>query len=357
MSEIAAQTAMRRKLAPPRPAKAPGQSALQLLLAKTMPRDADRLLGLQIVVASVEPGAAKKADIVKALAPTDLIYLMKTDRGSPGLCILSPGLLSGLIEIQMSGRVSAGDPLDRVPTRTDGIVASDIIDRWIASAKAEAAAQEATDKLPFADHYRAGTVSDARNADLVLDPGSFRTLAVTLELCGGVKTGRLFFALPERSTGGIGQDGGAADRFRGVVREAEAQLSVVLAHLPRTLDQVRRLVVGDTLEIPIEALRTVALEAAGGKVVAMARLGQSGGQKAVRIPARGEPDPSDAPGRPPPDFLGAAIPGGKVGGDMAGLLRPGTGIPDFPAPPSAEIEDFPELPELPALPDLPDFPD
>ena len=48
MSDTDVQTVMRRKLAPPRPPKVPGQDALQHMLAKTMPRDAEALLGLQV---------------------------------------------------------------------------------------------------------------------------------------------------------------------------------------------------------------------------------------------------------------------------------------------------------------------
>lgn len=355
MSDPAAQPVLRRKLAPPRPSRVPGQGALQQMLAKTMPRDADKLLGLQIAVTGIETGEARKAEVIGALRPSDLVYLMKADRMAPGLCMVAPALLSGLIEMQVSGRVSGADPGNRMPTRTDGIVASDIVDRWIASAKSEAAAQDILDRLPFSEHYRAGTVADARYADLALDSGHFRTLKVTLDLSGGVKTGTISFALPVHVTGKVGMAGGTAQQFRQVIREVETQLSVVLARLPRTLEQARRLAVGDTLEIPIEALGRVGLETVDGNRVATARLGQSGGQKAVRILGRGAVEAATPPSKTRSEFLGVSVPGDR---GMPGSLALPSGMPDEDdLPDLPELPDFPELPDLPDLPELPNFPD
>lgn len=371
MSDTDAPPVLRRKLAPPRPSKAPGQGALRSMLAKTMPRDADKLLGLQIAVTEVTPGEARKPDVIKGLKPTDLIYLMKADKAAPGLCTLSPGLLSALIEMQMSGRVSTGEAAERTPTRTDGVVASDIVDRWIAAAKAEAAAQDILDRLPFAEHYRAATVPDARNADLALDPGMFRTLSVSLELASGAKSGVLFFAIPVRQERGRTLASGTADEFRDVVREARTALKVVLTRLPRTLAEARRLSVGDTLEVPIDALRAVTLESADGHAVATGRLGQSGGLKAVRITARAEAEDAKAGSTSAPGFMGAALPSGKGAAlpdpGVADAVGPGPNVPGGDAardpalstevPALSDMEDLPELPDLPDLPDLPELPD
>ncbi|WP_413720088.1 FliM/FliN family flagellar motor switch protein [Silicimonas sp. MF1-12-2] len=350
MPETDAQTVMRRKLAPPRPPTVPGQGALQHMLAKTMPRDAEELLGLQVMVIEVTPAQQNKADVIAALTPHDLVYMMKSDKRSPGLCVLSPALLSALIEMQMSGRVSSGEPTDRVPTRTDGIVASDIVDRWISTAKTEAGHQEIADRVPFADHYRAGTVANARAADLALDPGEFRTLQVTLELAGGAKTGRLLFAIPVPKPYQGQANKGLAEEFCGAIVETRTKLSVVLTRLPSTLGQVSGLALGDVLEVPITALQAVSVEGHEGEQVATARLGQAGGKKAVRLLGQ---EPSAGPSLPGPgtsDFLGAALPAAsRVVPNKNGGTSDMPGLSDLP-----ELPDFPDLPELPDLPDLPD---
>jgi flagellar motor switch protein FliM len=345
MYDTDAQTVLRRKLAPPRPQKVPGQDALQHMLAKTMPRDAEALLGLQVAVTGVTVAKRPKSEVISGLNPFDLVYLMKSEKGPPGLCMLSPMLLSGLIEMQMSGRVLGGDAAERRPTRTDGIVASDIVDRWISTAKAEAERLQILDRTPFADHYRAGTVADPRAADLALDPGEFRTLEISLELAGGIKSGQIAFALPVVRPGALPGNKGVAEEFCVAISETTTKLQVVLARLPSTLERAAGLSVGDILEVPISALQRVTMEGREGEPVATARLGQSAGRKAVRILGADAAAGGEAQLPGPAEFLGASLPTGAHPNSTPEV----DGLPDLP--------DLPDLPELSDLPDLPDFPD
>ncbi|RZW12371.1 MAG: flagellar motor switch protein FliM [Rhodobacteraceae bacterium] len=345
MSDSAAQSVLRRKLAPHRPPAMPGQQALLHMLAKTMPRDADDLLGLQLAVTGVEAGRISKSGLIAALHPTDLIFLMQSDPPAPGLCTLSAPLLAGLIEVQMSGRVSAADPPDRPPTPVDGIVASKIVDRWIATAKDEALAQEMPDCLPFVRHVRARMLGGARNADLTLDPVDFTTLSITLDLADGARTGTLSFALPAATARHQPVCHNIADDFRAVLMDTKTGLSAVLARLPQTLRAVKALAPGDILDVPTTALGAVTLEDGNGRVLARGRLGQMGGSKAVRLsrPERGagveadpagfrDAGPADAPRRPPPAEPAAALPT----------------LPDVEIPAAT---DPPDLPEVPGRPD------
>ena len=354
MSDIDAQTVMRRKLAPPRPHKAPGQDALEHMLAKTMPRDAEALFGLQVAVTGVTPAKRQKSEVISAMNPFDLVYLMKSEKGPPGLCMLSPTLLSGLIEMQMSGRVLGGEAAQRRPTRTDGIVASDIIDRWLSSAKTEAEQQQILDRLPFADHYRSGVVSDARAADLALDPGEFRMLEISLELAGGIKSGLIAFALPVMRSVALPGNKGLAEELCVAIGDTTTKLQVVLARLPSTLERAAGLAVGDVLEVPISALQRVTMEGREGEPVAIARLGRSAGRKAVRI--LGADAALDGEAEPPgtPEFLGASLPASTLSEKVPAVndLPDLSDLPGFP-----ELPDLPDLPELPDLPDFPELPD
>ena len=301
-----------------------------------------------------------KVDVIAALGPCDLTYAMKSDEGPPGLCSVSAGLLSGLIEVRVSGRVSNADTPDRVPTRTDGVVASDIVDRWVSTARAEARAQDIADRLPFRDYFRSDSLLGGRNAELALDPGEFRTLQIELNLSGGAKSGSLFFAIPAARAKNRGAEGNTAEEFRCAVIQNEARLNVILARLPRSIAEVRRMAVGDVLEIPIETLRAVTVEGMDGTAVATGRLGQLGGQKAVRVEAPEIVPESDEAVL---EFLSTAV------GPAADLAIGANDLPEMPGAtelscdavaPDASIGELPELPDLPASPDpagLPDLPE
>ncbi len=369
-------TVLRRKLAPSRPSSVPGGSSVEAMLRKTMPRDADDLLSLDLAVISVQQGKRDKAGLLDDIQPTDLIYLMDGEDEARGICKISPSLLAGLTEIQMSGRVTSSDPPERVPTRTDGIVAGEIVDRWISTATDTSREENLTDALPIAGFQRANGVLDKRNTDLSIDPQTYRTMTIELSLGGGAKSGTLFFATPEPGGSDSAGQSKAATQMRKHLPQIEAPLRAVLVRLPVGVGRVQRMAVGDLVEVPIESLQSVRLEGMDGRMIAMARLGQLNGMRAVRLAGEEAPraalaapaaevavnaaeglsaelspvpDLPDLPDIPPADE-GTGLPELP---DLPDLPAPGdeghAGLPDLP-----ELPDLPDLPDLPALPDLPD---
>jgi len=131
MSE--ALSVLRKKTAPAK-AAVPGGASVSAMFKKLMPRVADQAMALDVLVGEVKFGTSDKAAVLEHLADNDLVYLMEDDQETRAICVVTPGLLAALIEKQVSGRVSESEPPDRAATRTDGIVASDIIDRWISGA-------------------------------------------------------------------------------------------------------------------------------------------------------------------------------------------------------------------------------
>ena len=61
---------------------------------------------------------------------------------------VDPGLLSALIEVQTLGQVSPAPPKERVPTRTDSVVVSDMLDRWLTDTSVAAAEQGCGSQQP-----------------------------------------------------------------------------------------------------------------------------------------------------------------------------------------------------------------
>ncbi|AZQ67429.1 flagellar motor switch protein FliM [Silicimonas algicola] len=329
---------LRRKLAPSRPAAVPGGASVEALLRKLMPRDADRELRLDLMVGAVTLGTVPKTAVTDRLTALDLAFLMKGPGDTRGLCLMTPGLLAALTEVQMSGRVTRSAPPDRIPTRTDGIVVAEMLDRWMRSALEAAEEAGLTDILPFAGYARMDGVQPRRNVVLALDPVEYRTLSVDLVLGDDAKTGTLFFAMPvPRPLTVVSPQPGRMLRHLATV---PAPMTAVLARLPHPYGQARRLGVGDLIPIPVSALVNVRLETLAGKLIATARLGQLNGQKAVRLSSGGG--------------AAAALSGPPISGARAGLAGIAGATP-FPG--LAELPGLPDLPDLPDFPDLPDLPD
>ena len=235
MSEAA--SVLRKKTAPAK-AVVPGSASVSAMLKKLMPRVADQAMALDVLVGDVKFGTAEKADVLEHLADNDLVYLMEDDRESHGVCVLTPGLLAALIEKQVSGRVSDSAPPDRVATRTDGIVASDIVDRWISGVEAAAVEGKFEDVLAFTGYTRRDGVLTKRNTDLSLDPVKFRTLSIDLSLEGGAKTGTLYFAMPQPKL--VALDAASSkSRIHKHLADIEAPMTAILTRIPVPIERVK----------------------------------------------------------------------------------------------------------------------
>lgn len=350
-------TLIRRKLLPARSANAPGGGSVAALLRKTMPRDADELLGLDLSVGSVALGEAEKTALIAGISPHDLVYPLEAEDGARGTCRVSPPLVAGLIEIQMSGRVSATEKPPRAPTRTDGILCGEIVDHWLETACRVAGEADLTASLPTAGFSRRSKVLDRRNAELWLEPVSFRTLSVDLTLDGS-KSGTLVFATPSPMQAAL-PGGKYAAGMRRHLPDLRAEMRVVLARMPLSVSRARKLAVGDVIDVPLNSLRNVMLEGASGHLIAEGRLGQMGGRRAVRLvppggtETAGDALPFDLPMADPEAGTPPGLPKIPAG------AKPPNGLPELPDLPegAGALPDLPDLPDLPELPDLPNLPE
>ena len=337
---------LRKKIAPARGA-VPGGSSASAMLRKLMPRVADKVLALDVLVGDVSFGTLSKTDLLERLTEQDLVYQLEDDAEDRGVCVVSSGTLAALTEVQMSGRVSSKPAPDRATTKMDGIVAGDIVDRWMETARKAAEADEHSDTLPMMSFTRLNRVLTKRNADLVLDPVEFQTLRIELSLGGGAKTGSLFFAVPTFLP--KSNDGTSAARVHKHLAGIEAPMVAILTRMPVQMSTVKNLAVGDVIEVPVSALGDVQLEGLGGQKIATARLGQLNGSKAVRLSFHenlsGKEGAESAEGLA---MLGGAGAGAAAAGPIA--------LPEPDGAPSPEVEPAADLPELPDLPDLPDMP-
>ena len=345
---------LRRKLAPSRAASVPGGSSVEALLRKVMPRVADEELSLDLTVGTVVMGGEDKVDVLGRLNSSDLVYRLEGPGQTRGICIMTSGLLAGLIEVQMSGRVSNSPAPDRKPTRTDGIVAGDVLDVWVEKASLAAGDEGIAETFPLSGYTRGSGILDRRNSDLMLDPQRYKTLSIELTLGDNAKSGTLYFALPEHGGGNAKTGRKNAEKMQGHMRGIATAMTAILTRLPQPIERVRDLAVGDVLKVPVASLVGVRLEGVDDHLITTARLGQLNGQKAVRLNL-------NARERAGLGVAGAGASGGDLGFELpSGSEVPSLGagqLPDLPEVPALEsatdLADLPDLPDLPELPDLP----
>ena len=220
-----------------------------------------------------------------------LIAVLEGPGDALGAIVLSPAVLTGMIEAQTIGRVKAGDVVARKPTRTDAAMVAGVIDAALAGLE-EALAEEAD--LVWAGGFRyASFLDDPRPLGLILEDAPFKVLRAEISLAGGLRTGEIVLALPAAGRGirpvekpgdlvedhGPAFTQGLAERVVGSL----SRLDGVLARLTLPLTEVMGLVEGSVLVMPQAGLDRISLEGLDGRRVAEGRLGQNRGMRAVRL--------------------------------------------------------------------------
>lgn len=346
---------LKRKLGARQAPRPPAGASVEGILRKIMPRDADAVLSLDIAVTSFSTGMEEKAELLGALGSSDLAFPVQSGDDARGLVILDGALVSALIEVQVAGSVSPHPPVERMPTRTDGIVVGEVVDRWLSTA--EAAVEEAglVTAWPLAGFERIPRHVTRREAELLLEPGEFRLIEIGISIDGGKRDGCLRLAAPHALLEG-GKNATLAARVRGHLPDCRVQLRAVLARIPKEVHRVRELKQDDVVVLPEDCLRQVRIETLEGRLVGKAQLGQFEGKKAVRLSDGGSTH-ATCISLPQPSLAELAVDAETADGGSPDLPDP-TASPARPGPtgPPEALPDLPDLPDPADLPDLPPLP-
>ena len=350
---------LRRKLGASAAPKKTGVT-LEALLRKTMPRDADAVLSLETAVSDFAVTMMENENLRESIGPYDLVYLLENKDGARGLAILDLSLTAAIVEVQVAGQVSDAPPPERRPTRTDGIVAGEIVDRWLDSGESATASAGLDGFWPLSGYERAPVPINRREVELLLEPVEFRVLEISLLLGAGDRVGQLRLVAPRVTPLLEQQENTTAARVRGHLPELPVALRAVLANIPLGMSDVRALSPDTLLPLPDGCLSHVRLETREGRLVQEVRLGQLDGKKAVRLLEHEDGAASSVP----PPLSAAPLPAADAGAGPAELPAPQPAgeaalpdLPDLPPVPETGAPDLPELPDLPDLPELPELPD
>jgi len=325
------QTVMRRKAGAGRRAPLVAPMTPEKALGQAFARAAQELLALPLRVATISEARMTLSDLPEALEDRALLLVLEGPAEGLGLMMLSPPMLSALLEMRMMGRLSASPSAanpaaPRRPTRTDAAISADIIDAALASFEAALVGDPA---LIWAGGFRYGSfLEDARTLPLILEDTGYRVFRLVLDLGTGsaAREGGLLLALPAEGRGRFveaevpvedgeaPQPAGWPERLEQAVMAASGQVEAVLARLTLPIGAILALRPGATLPLAEDTLEQLRLEGPGGRLVARARLGQNRGFRAVRLVEEGEerapaPGASAAPAVEAMGWGGDAAPG------------------------------------------------
>jgi len=206
--------------------------------------------------------------------------------------MLSPPVLSAMIEMQTIGRVGSVAPPVRKPTRTDASMVADMIDRALQELEA---GLESDPDLIWAGGFRyASFLDDPRPLGLLLEEEYYRVLQAELRLGNGARSGGVMLALPAEGRGRPPKPAPTATpapvaaalfskALTDQVMRTEADLAAVLHRLTVPLSYVMALKEGDLVPLSTAALDRIVLEGLDGRPLATGRLGQNRGMRAVRL--------------------------------------------------------------------------
>lgn len=248
-------------------------------------------LKIQLEVEKLSIDRRSVAELVELVPDFALIAILNGPSAELGAIILSQTIVAGFIEAQTIGRVRGQDLLPRKPTRTDGAMVSGVIDSALSIL--EQSLSDTAD-IVWAGGFRcASFLEDPRPLPVVLEDAPLRVLTADVSLAGGLRKGKIYLALPAEGHTPLfrvdvkaGQDDvtiafGAALQDR--VDGANVQLDAVLARISLPMDDVLNMAQGMIVPLQDAALDMISIEGADGRCVALGKLGQNRGMRALRL--------------------------------------------------------------------------
>ncbi len=284
---------IRRKLAAGKAVLTEGGPGADRSWRLALARAARDQLGLALDVTSMTVERRSLAELLEMPPERSMIVVLDGPQEGLGLLVLSPDVLAGMIEVQTVGRVGSTAVAPRRPTRTDAAMVVATIDAALTGLE-QALAQEAD--LVWTSGFRyASFLDDPRPLGLLLDDIGYRALRADVALAQGLRIGQILLALPAEGRGRPPKVSGlpvsetkdvgpAFTKALAVqVEAADCVLAGVLARFSVPLSRVLGMKVGEVLILPMAAIDRISVEGLDGQRVAVGRLGQNRGMRAVRL--------------------------------------------------------------------------
>lgn len=247
-------------------------------------------VGLDMTVESVSDDRRSLAELLDSLPEQALLAVLDGPESSLGLIVLSSALLAAVIEMQTIGRLSPVAPMGRRPTRTDAAMSAPLVDAALAGL--ELALLASPDLIWTAGFRYASFLEEARPLGLLLEDIPYRLLSCALDIGSGARQGQVILALPAEGKGprpvtAASQPEGVDEEWQAAlgasVMESEVTLHGVIGRLRMPLGKARGMRPGMLLPLGDSLAAEISIVAAGGQRLAVGRLGQHRGMRALKI--------------------------------------------------------------------------
>ncbi len=302
-------------------------------------RAAQETISLRIDVTSCRLRLLSLTELLEMPGVRSLIGILDGPSEAMGVIVLSPEVLAGLVEVQTVGAVTKHAPMARKPTRTDAAMVAGFFDSALSELDMALTSQP---EAVWASGFRyASFLDDPRPLALMLEDAAWQVIEAEVSLAQGAKTGRVILAMPAvgRGTKAAQAVSDQAARHKAFnselceqVNQSVATLEAILVRVQIDLSELMDLGVEDVVPLFGASLDTVQIESADGQRLAIARLGQARGMRALRILRLADDQPANAPSDP----LAAAVQSQFLPrGDEPDLGAVRTQLPDMATGPSS----------------------
>ena len=274
---------LRRKVTPKTPApvaEATVDSGPAAALVRALSRVLSASTPLMAEDASLHRRTASLPELLDVIEP-DAFVVTLGGGAATGLAVIDQSGFVALVEAMTIGRLAARAPAPRRATTTDSALLAGFLDSVLADLGSD----------PAGLHRCSRPVPDHRLIGVLLDDGVFDLVALTARLaCASVsRPVRLMLALP-RNPAEVSVTPDAAPAapswsaaLEAAVMAAPATLRAELGRITLPLAEVLELGVGSALVLPLSALEDIQLVGLDGTPQASGRLGQSRGNRAIRL--------------------------------------------------------------------------
>lgn len=293
MADSQSGSILRRKLAAarvPEPEGGPGADRSWRMALGRAARDAVRLA---LDVQSLDVQKQGLSEVLEDIPERALISVLQGPGETLGVLVMTPDVLSSILESQTIGRVNRTPPAPRKPTRTDAAMTAGFIDAALAGLE-QALLDEAD--LSWAGGFRYGShLEDARPLGLLLEDREYRVLTAQVSLGLGQRSGQILLALPAEGPRLAVEpprenEGAVVHAFAEALAErvdgASCMMLATLARVSLTLGDITELTEGMVLPLWNASIERIRLEGLDGRILGEGRLGQNRGMRAVRLAER-----------------------------------------------------------------------
>ncbi|MBK5933032.1 FliM/FliN family flagellar motor switch protein, partial [Rhodovulum imhoffii] len=244
-------------------------------LARALERGAKALFGLELGVSDKQISVQTPESLARLVPETALMFEVEGGEAGIGLAGMSADLALALIEQRLTGGLGT-TTAPRRSTRVETALLREGLTPLLCE---------------LSPVLRCGPVVETpRLLPMLMGEARLRLLEFGVSIALGQRRGVLWLAVPMAGRPALRRDDRRGEwrmLMRNNLNAAPMACKAILWRGTLPLAQLRGLDVGDLVPVPARALQAVRLETVERTLLATGRLGQSQGQKAIRLDAGG----------------------------------------------------------------------